>query len=237
MPSKDIIVGDIVDVMTKDDGIPYRTKIEDIMPNDQMTAVVPTAGGEQMLVHYGDEIYMTYYRETGKFTTRVKVLRLYSWDNIRYMTMVQISEPEKDQRRLYFRLPVRLRAILCEYVEGFDISKKTLEHIVEAEVIALEIAGTKDLSITGVAILSKNDYEQGTKFVVELFMDEKAWEQAKPFVICAEIMRTDFEKNNKLFRLGMQFFGQTHNMSEFLAKYVLTQQQKQLRQKRLVEGE
>ncbi|MDR0490925.1 MAG: flagellar brake protein [Oscillospiraceae bacterium] len=231
-----INVGDVVDLTSTNDGIPYRTKIDDYKGRGLFSVGIPSSGGQTMSVHTDDVLFLTFYRETGRYTIQVKVVGFSRRDESRFMTLMQITEPEKDQRRMYFRLPVSLHVVLREYSESFAAARPLRGQIVEAKVIALETAGTKDISVTGVAVLAKNDYEMGKKFILDIYFDEKPREKGKPFVICAEIMRKDFDQRSKSYRLGMHFFGQNNNMSEYLARYVLKQQQKQIKQRRLVEG-
>ena len=244
-----IAVGDLIDLTSRDDGIPYRTKVEDVRGGRVYSAGVPSSGVAAMVIHVDDELYLTFYRETGRYTVRIRVVGFERKGDVRYLLFTQLSMPEKDQRRMYFRLPVSLNVIMCEYLdELFDNVEEdlpVLEEIDEAHIVVLETVGSKDLSITGISVLSKNDYEMGKKLVLRLeFEDEKSKEKdkdkeknkEKPFIIYAEIMRKEFDYKTNSNRLGMHFFGQTHIMSEFLAKYVLKEQTVQLRQRRLIEG-
>ena len=237
MKDKVIVVGDIVDLTSSDDGIPFRTKVEDLRGGRLFSASVPSSGGIPMMVHMDDELYMTFYRESGRYTVRIKVVGFDRKDEIRYMLFTQISEPEKDQRRMYFRLPVNIGVVMCEYHENIEEDMPVIEEIDEAHIVVLETVGSKDLSITGIAVLAKNDYELGDKFILRINFDTRQSKETKPFIIFAEVMRKDFDYRSNSFRLGMHFFGQTQSMSEFLAKYVLKQQTQQIRQRRLVEGE
>jgi len=234
---RDLVVGDIVDLTSRDDGIPFRTKIEDMKGGRLFAASVPSSGGSQMMIHMDDELQLTFYRETGRYTVRIKVVGFDRRGDERIVLFTQLSEPERDQRRMYFRLPVSLNVNLCDYLDHDEDDLPVLEHINEAQIVMLESVGTKDLSITGIAVMAKNDYEMGRKFVLKLDFDAKNRKDAKPFIIYAEIMRKDYDHRTNSYRLGMHFFGQTQSMSEFLAKYVLKQQTIQIRQRRLVEGE
>ncbi|MCL1835261.1 MAG: flagellar brake protein [Oscillospiraceae bacterium] len=233
---KPLDVGDIVDLTSPDDGIPFRTKIEDMRRPGVISAGLPSSGGLSMILHTNEELYLTFYRETGRYTIRVRVIGFDTKNDVRFVLLAQTSAPERDQRRMYFRLPLSVNVTLCEYEENIEVGLQSLSVVDEAKVLALETVGTRDLSITGVAIMSKNDYEMGSKFVLKLYFEEKPKQKVQPFVICAEIMRKEFDYRSGAFRLGMHFFGQTQRMSEFLAKYVLKQQQKQVAQRRLIEG-
>ena len=232
---KMIVVGDNVDLISSDNGIPYRTVIEEIQRGGLLCMVVPSSGGFPMLIHVDEEILLAFYRESGRYTVRARVVAFDKRDELRFVYLVQLSEPVKDQRRKYYRLPVSLNAILCEYIDNIEDFIPKHEELAEA--VALEIAGTKDLSITGIALVTKHGYRPSEKYILKLFFEHKPREKATPFVICAEVMRSEHELKSNLYRVGMRFFGQTQSMSEYLARYVLKQQQRQIVQRRLVEGE
>jgi len=228
-----INVGDKVDLITTD-GIPHRTLIEDIKRGGLLYVAVPNSGSISILIHVEEELVMTFYRESGRYSVNVKVLGFDWQDEMRFVYLVQLSEPEKDQRRKYYRLAVSLNVILCEYIEAIEENMPMQEELAEA--VALEIAGTKDISITGVALVTKHAYVPGDKYLLKLFFEDNLRKKAAPFVICAEVIRSDHERKNNTYRIGMCFFGQTKSMSDYLARYVLKQQQKQILQRRLVEG-
>ena len=215
-------------------GIPYRTTIGSILKGGLLSAMVPGSGGIPMKIHLNDELALAFYRESGRYTTRVKVVNLEIRDDSRFMHLALLAEPEKDQRRKYYRLPVSLNVILCEYINHIEEDITMREELAEA--VALEIAGTKDISITGVALITKHGYVHGDKYILKLFFENKPREKATPFIICAEVIRSIPGRQNNSFQVGMRFFGQTQSMSEYLARYVLKQQQIQIMQRRLVEG-
>ena len=229
-----LVVGDKVDFVTTDDDEPYRAMIGDIKRDGSLYTSIPTSAGLPMSIQINDELIMTYYRESGRYALRVKVTDLGNKDKLRYVVLEQLAEPEKDQRRMFYRLPVSLNAIICEYIENIEEHIPKREDVAEA--VSLESAEIKDVSITGIALITKRDYTPGDKYILKLFFEEKQRSKAKPFVICAEVTRTEYERKNKTYRVGMQFFGQTQKMRDYLAKYVLKQQQKQIVQRRYVEG-
>ena len=235
-----IEVGDIIDLTSSDDGIPYRTKVEDFRGDRLYSASIPSSGGASMIVHMDDEIYLTFYRETGRYTVRIKVVGFERKGEVRYVLFTQISRPERDQRRRYFRLPVSLNVVICEYLDEFmgDVEDDlpVLDEMDEAHIMIIETVGSKDLSITGISVLTKNEYESGQKLVLRLEFDIDKGKLTKPFMIYAEIMRIEFDYKSNSNRVGMHFFGHTQQMSEFLAKYVLKEQTVQLRKRRLIEG-
>lgn len=235
-----IEVGDIIDLTSSDDGIPYRTKVEDFRGDRLYSAGIPSSGGMSMIIHMDDELNLTFYRETGRYTVRIKVVGFERKEEVRYVLFTQVSRPERDQRRRYFRLPVSLNVVICEYLDEYldeaEEDLPILDEMDEAHIVVLETVGSKDLSITGISVLTKNEYETGQKLVLKLEFDTSQGRLERPFIIYAEIMRIEFDYKSNSNRVGMHFFGHTQHMSEFLAKYVLKEQGVQLRKRRLIEG-
>jgi len=232
---KIIVIGDKVDLVSTDNDVPFRAKIEDVRQDGMYIASIPAAAGLTTLVRVDNEMLMIFYRESGRYSVRVKIVDFLEKDRIMVAALTLLSTPEKDQRRQYYRLSVRSDAVICEYIENIEEHLPQREDIAEA--IALENAGTKDVSITGVALITKNEYKPGEKYLLKLYLDETPRGRTKPLLICAEVMRTEYDRNKNTYRVGMNYFGQTKSMSEYLARYVFKQEQKQVMQRRLVEGE
>ena len=70
-----IEIGDKVDIVTQS-GQVYRTMIEDQVNNGPFLASVPNKKGTYMFVHQGDDIYLVFYRETGRYIAQMKVVAL-----------------------------------------------------------------------------------------------------------------------------------------------------------------
>jgi len=153
-------------------------------------------------------------------------------DDGRYLLLDQTSAFEKSQRRDYFRVPVRFKAAICEYRDHvLDVLPLHLDVLGTPE---LERVETRNISVSGILLETKRMYMPGEKYLLQLFFDGPK-HKSSPFAIFAEVMRTIPGKNPNSHQVGMQFFGKTEIMNESLARFVLTQQQKQVQRRRLVE--
>ena len=129
---------------------------------------------------------------------------------------------------------------IFEYIEDYDQGLIQVEDGVE--VSALESVNCRDLSITGIALLTKNKYEFDEKYLLSLHMDRtpvsirnRSLRESSPgLLITAVIRRCIPWRTTNTFNTGMQFFGMTETMSDGLAKYVLAEQQKQIKRRRLI---
>ena len=234
-----IVVGDKVDLVTKT-GAVYRTMIEDRLDSGPFLAGIPNKKGIYMNVNQDDDIYLVFYRESGRFIAHMKVVGLERRGELRYMWLVQKTRAQKNQRRGAFRLAVSFDVFIFELPAE---DKKDVDIIFDEEdTPAIEVANCRDLSITGIALLTMKTYELGDKYVLSLHMDrapanirhKPATAHMPTMHLTATVRRCVPWRTGRTFNTGMQFFGMTDTMSEGLAKYVLNEQQKQIKRRRML---
>ena len=233
-----IIVGDKVDIVTQS-GEVYRTMIEDQVYNGTYLAGVPNKKGIYMFVHQDDDLYLVFYRETGRYIAQMKVVALEKRGELRYMWLIQKTKAQKNQRREAYRLPVDFDVSIYEYKE--EVDKKGLIYVGgEAEDTVLESVSSRDISVTGIALLTRRQYENNEKYLLSLHMDRNAasirtrssTDSSPALHLTAAVRRCVPWRTGNLFNTGMEFFGMTEAMSDGIAKYVLSEQQKQIKRRR-----
>ncbi|MCL2627832.1 MAG: flagellar brake protein [Oscillospiraceae bacterium] len=233
-----IVVGDRVDIVAQA-GLVYRAMIEDRIENGPFLIAIPSRKGVPMTVYQNDDIYLVFYRETGRYIAQMKVIALEKRGALRYMWLLQKTKAQKNQRRDAYRLPVSFNVRLFEYTEDME---RGLSAAPDEEVkpIALETAGTRDISVTGIALLTKKEYILEERYILEMHMEaappgirpKEIIDTAPPLQLTATVKRCIPWRTGKLFNTGMHFIGMTRDMSEGIAKYVLTEQQRQIKQRR-----
>jgi len=234
-----IIIGDKVDLVTQM-GTVYRTMIEDRLDDGPFLAGIPSRKGAYMHVEQGDDLYLVFYRETGRYITQMKVIALEKRGEIRYMWLLQKTLAQKNQRREAFRLPVSFDVQILEYMEDVNDDIEYLADEVRA--IALEVVSSRDVSVTGIALITKKKYELGEDFLLCMHLYRTptsgrsltAVDKTPPLHIAATVRRSIPWRTGNTFNTGMQFFGMTKTMSEDIARYVLTEQQRQIKRRRLI---
>jgi len=234
-----IVVGDKVDLVTQS-GTVYRTMIEDRLKDGPFLAGVPNRKGVHMFVDQDDDVYLVFYRPSGRYIAHMKVVALERRNEVRYMWLMQKTKAQKNQRREAFRLPVEFEVQIFEYIE--DNERDLIQVEEDVEVNALESVNCRDLSITGIALLTKQKYEFDEKYLLSLHMDRtpasirnrSIKDRTQGIVITAIVRRCIPWRTTNIFNTGMQFFGMTEGMSDNLAKYVLAEQQKQIKRRRLI---
>jgi len=234
-----IAVGDKVDLVTQS-GTVYRTMIEDRLNDGPFLAGVPNRKGVHMQVEQGDDLYLVFYRASGRYIAHMNIVALEKRDEVRYMWMIQKTKAQRNQRREAYRLPVEFDVQIFEYME--DISQELTEVADEVTVDSLESVSCRDLSVTGIALLTKKEYEFDEKYLLCLYMDRtpesirnRSMKDSAPgLYLAATVKRCIPWRATKTFNTGMQFFGMTESVSDDLARYVLSEQQKQIKRRRLL---
>jgi len=228
-----IVLGDMVDLAGQKNRM-YRTKIEDVAPHGLFLIGVPRFGGTPMPLHVNDNIFLVYYRQTGRFIVRMNVVGFEKRGHVRYAWLFQKTEPYKDQRREAFRVPISLEISVCEYTD--DTEAMVFESEELEDVTVLESVNSRDISVTGISFLTKADYLLGERRLIKVFIYEKKGEP-QPFVALATVARSTPWRESGKNLVGLRFYGLTKDKTELISKYVLEAQRKQLKQKRLLEGD
>lgn len=233
-----IVVGDKVDLVTRT-GKVYRTMIEDRLGTGPYLAGIPHRKGVHMFVAQDDDIYLVFYRESGRYIAHMKVVALEKRGEIRYMWLAQKSMAQKNQRREAFRLPVSFNVQIFEIA---DANKDKVAAKEKVKAIALELVSSRDISVTGVALLTGRQYELEERYLLGLHLGKTSAnvisntgavvsENASVLNLTASVKRCIPWRTGNTFNTGMHFLGLTEAMSDGIARYVLTEQQRQIKRR------
>jgi len=232
-----IIVGDKVDLVTQS-GEVYRTMIEDRFNEGPYLVGVPNKKGVFMHVNQNDDIYLVFYRDSGRYIAQMKVIALEKRGELRYMWLIQKTNVQKNQRRNAFRLPVSFDVQIFEYTEDIDQGLTYVPDEVKA--ISLEAVSSRDISVTGIALITKRKYELNDNYLLSLHFNRSSTDvrintgdtdRTPALHITATVKRCIPWRANNTFNTGMHFTGMTESMSDGIARYVLTEQQRQIKRR------
>ena len=223
-----IVVGDKVDLVAHQ-GRVYRTMVEDRVENGPFLVGVPSRSGTFMPMYIDDDVFLVFYRESGRYIAKMQAVGFEKRGDIQYVWLMQKTLPQRDQRREAYRVPVRIDVQVCEYSDNAEEKLHIIEDIVDA--IVIEAVGSKDISITGIALMTRLEYKIEEKYLLRIFFDEVRAQESS-FPAFAEVMRIDPWRETKMYNVGMQFFGHPKSFSERLARYVLIEQQKELQKRK-----
>ena len=234
MQEDDIIaLGDKVELTLENNRV-YKSMIQDMTGSELFLVATPSLKGRLAPLYLNDKISMSYFRESAVYTMTVEVVAFEKQGEVQFVWLLQITEPSRYQRRDAYRLPIRLKVKVREYVDGMEMNLPLHENAAVQNPLSnpIESVNTKDLSIGGISIMTKRKYKPGEKYLLEVSMDGSQ-DNVRQFLICAEVKRIIPSDDNKSAFIGMQFFGVTNNRSEILSRYVLRRQQILIKQQKL----
>ena len=239
MPDDDdlILIGDKIEIV-RDEGRAYKTMVEDMTGNGLFLVGMPSYGGMPVIFRKGDAFSVLFSRESGIYTTYMRVLGFEKKGEIRYVWLHQETRPRRYQRRGAYRLPVNLKVMVCDHMKNLSelnlsmesLSEKLQEHGDIEETDVLETAGATDISVTGLALVAKRKYELGEELLLKPLFREPRPPQPS-FLVGAEVVRSIPESYRSRHNIGLKFIGQTNSVNDYLSRYVLAGQQNQIRQK------
>lgn len=226
-------IGDIIDLYTGK-GIPYRTKIEDFTREGNIVVSTPLYRGIPIIVLREQKLELFFYRDNGRFAMDVKVADLVVSGSIRMLILEPTSEVRKQQRRDSFRLKKFIDVTIRDLAGGEFPRRHT-----EEDDIYETAATTEDISETGAGLRVHKKYDQGDRIYLRIYIN---WgEQGLPYMdFHCEIMQSVYVRRDSgpaYYRLGVNFLNSTQETRTLMAKYILIEQQKTIKQQRLVEGE
>ena len=212
----------------------YKTLISEVVTEKMYLLPVPTVKMQPMQISEGEIIYLTYFRDKGRYVMETVVRSLVKRDDLRYVVLEQIKEPVAKQLREFFRVPVDVMVKVSKLVEHTGEKGSDTDSDDDLDTVVLETVSAKDLSVTGLSIKSELEYISGEKFMLTLYFNDKKT-NLPPLTVFSESMRVEVDEFG-MHRVGMKFVGLTNSMSDQLTKYLLAVQQKQIIRKKLIEG-
>ena len=256
-----IIVGEKVD-LTNEDGRIYRTMIEDIYENGSCLIGVPSIGGIPMLLHINDGLDMVFYRETGRFIAPMRVEAIERRGEIRYAQLKQTGQVSREQRRGAFRLPARVKVLVCEYTGVVEkhpyedeadakpddeaapgVKNGDIVSIAAQVAAAAQVATPVAAPVTLEAVASKDISFTGIGLTTRkeyipgdtylLKLHLKDPMEKNPLAVGAMVMRVFPGANIGTYHVGLRFVDLPRINNEIISKYVYAMQQRLLKQRRL----
>jgi len=106
----------------------------------------------------------------------------------------------------------------------------------------LEAVSSRDISVTGIALLTRREYHLEDMYLLNMHLDREITnirggipeDRTEAMHVTASVKRCIPWRTGNTYNTGMQFLGMTERMSESIARYVLAEQQRQIKRRRLI---
>lgn len=143
----------------------YKSKVYDIVSEDEIKIVMPMEKGNLVLLPVGSEYDLCFYPAGGNmYQCTARVRERYKSNNVFMVTMELTGSLRKQQRREYFRLNCVLN-MKCGCITDEQAEKLRQEAEVLEEEIFFQDCVIVDISGGGVRFVSDTAYEGDTKLI------------------------------------------------------------------------
>lgn len=144
----------------------------------------PILEGNPYPLYEGQRIKIIYYdHHRGVFRFNAEVKRKIAKNELFIFEIKPVSEAEKIQRRVFYRLEATIKTIVKSLTDG-----KTA------------VCFTKDISGGGLKITSKIAFEEGEKIECSMSLQDD-----KPIVVVGEVVRVTNDQVTKEYEIGVNY--------------------------------
>lgn len=202
----------------------YRSKIYDIVSEDEIKVVMPMEKGKLVLLPVDVEYTLCIYSGSGLYQCNAKVTERYRSNNVYMLTMELTSSLRRFQRREYYRLNCVLE-MKCTSVT--DEQRDKLYHNVEfvETDFVLQDGVIVDISGGGARFISPEKYEKGATilFMFSLTIGDKT----TPYSVLGNIITSnELEGKTGQFENRVQFIDIDNDDREGIIRYVFEEERK-----------
>lgn len=210
----------------------YRTVVDDIPNKNTLILPIPTFRGISIILKMNQTVQLYFYRENGRYLIECVVIGLDLKSHVRMVALRMLTQPTRQQRRNSFRVETMVKAI----IRPASLGPFPRSPIPEEEELMEEVP-TFNISATGIAVRTKREYHVGDQIYMRIFL---AWptEAAEPINVLCEIRQVlPVTGDRDMRQLGIMFLNANEDLSSHIAKFVLVEEQRRVRQRKLVEEE
>ncbi|MCL1905427.1 MAG: flagellar brake protein [Clostridiales bacterium] len=209
-----------------DGEIIYPTLLEDITEDNHLIISVPLYRGIPIIMKVEQHVQFFFFRDNGRFCIDVQVEEIIMRGPLRLISLLQLTEPHKQQRRESFRLRIGLSALIRPF-SGKQFPPDPF--FVEEDMAPWEEVLTNNLSETGLSFNSIIEHKSGDYLHLKVTLDHSPehMEQIELLGLVRQSQAIDYL--GRQYRLGVEFLPYSENLRQLIAKFVLKKQQQVIR--------
>lgn len=205
----------------------YRTKVFDVLSEDQLEIMMPIEKGKVILLPVDGQFDLCFYTAKGLYQCYARILDRYKSNNVYIVVAELTSNLKKRQRREFYRLDcaleVRFRELEKEEVDaveqGFFRPKPTNPALLKTGIVA-------DISGGGVRFTAESRYEAGTLLYCTYTLAGRVME--KQYHLVGRVLRShELEKRPGVFENRIQYVNIDVDDREEIIKYIFEEERRQ----------
>ena len=238
MLTKHVMPGDRMELVTiksdnggsdvKEEKRVYRTKVYDVVSDEEIRVYMPMEGGKLILLPIDGEFELCFYTQQGLFECYARVIDRYKSDNVYILDMILTTNIRKFQRREYYRLNCILD-MKCRSI-GVGIEDRMKEKISQrVEFLdtdfTLQDGIIVDISGGGARFVSSQKYEKESYilFIFSLLING----EPVPYSVEGKVLFSDeIAKKEGTYENRVQFVNLTNDDREGIIRYIFEEERK-----------
>ncbi|MBD5550736.1 MAG: flagellar brake protein [Lachnospiraceae bacterium] len=203
----------------------YRTKVFDVLSEDQLEIMMPLEKGQVVLLPVDGEYNLFFYTEKGLYQCYVRISDRYKSNNVYIVAAELTSNLRKHQRREYYRFNSAL-VMNCRPLEEEEIEAAKEEQFFLLEERPLKKGVIVDISGGGIRFISTQKYEAETVLYCEYVLNMKGKE--KPYNLVGKVLSVkELEKKPGTWEHRVQFINIDEDIREEIIKYIFEEERRQ----------
>lgn len=204
----------------------YVSQVLDEAPNNRIYASMPIRGGNVVPLGIGQTFDATFYSKYGLMSCKVIVTGRYKKRNLFLIELEQMTELEKVQRRMYFRLECR-KPIKYRIIEGEEevVIRAGNAYLPDDQNVTWKDAVMIDVSGGGMFLVSA--FKEEKESLLEVQFEVEYNDQIEILYVYASMLRSERNENNHmLYNHRIMFWKLDNGTREKVIQYIFTEQRK-----------
>ncbi len=196
----------------------YVSKVYDVMEKNMLQIAMPIFEGRIVPLDVGEKYAAVFYTDKGLLQANVSISSRYKSGNLFFMEVKLLSNPEKVQRRAYYRYQCKLESkyfILRE--EDYIASGGDLTQLCETAV--WNPAMILDISGGGLRVIQKENRERGSLICIRFSLP--GTDHNVQYTLIARILASTLkEGRGALYELRMKFLRITNDERDSIIRFI-----------------
>ncbi len=215
-PGKFLKIGEQIDIEIE--GKQYKSDVQDMDRKDTISVSQPVKRQTPVFIAPRSEVKVVYYRPNGMYEFPARAVGTAEHESIRMIRLKILEEPQKYQRRMNFRVPLRIPVSA--------IVTSELNHT--ARTVYSFQSQSIDLSESGMGLYAPQSYPLGARIRVEYSISFEGTQER--LSLMSDVARCTWpQKIGEQFVLGVKFTDVSEKTQRLLSKYIIQEQIKDRR--------
>lgn len=203
----------------------YRTKVFDVLSEDQLELMMPLEKGKVILLQVDGEFDLCFYTEKGLYQCYARVLDRYKSNNVYIVVMELSSNLRKHQRREFYRFDCALQ-MSSRLLEKDEIAAAEQGRIYLMPGLPMRQGIVVDISGGGLRFTANFSYEEGSNICCSYTLNIKG--QPKQYNLLGRVLSVrELEDKPGTFEHRIQYVNLDVDEREEIIRYIFEEERRQ----------